>query len=61
MYLKVLENELASKGRKLDYIVVSHTEPDHSGLIPGVLDVHPDAIVVGSKVLCGSIPEILFD
>ena len=37
-------------GRKIDYIIVSHTEPDHSGLIPAVLDRHPDAIVVGSKV-----------
>ncbi len=35
---------------KIDYIFVSHTEPDHSGLIPSVLDRHPDATVCGSKV-----------
>ncbi len=29
---------------------MSHTEPDHSGLIPSVLDRHPDATVCGSKV-----------
>lgn len=38
-----------STGRKIDYIIVSHTEPDHSGLIPAVLDRHPEAVVVGSK------------
>eukprot|EP00983_Pelagomonas_calceolata_P063148 1147598-Pelagomonas_calceolata.AAC.2 len=35
---------------KIDYIFVSHTEPDHSGLIPSVLDRHPEATVCGSKV-----------
>ncbi len=41
----------ARAGRdKIDYVFVSHTEPDHSGLIPAVLDAHPDAIVCGSKV-----------
>jgi flavorubredoxin/flavin reductase (DIM6/NTAB) family NADH-FMN oxidoreductase RutF len=34
----------------IDYIVVSHTEPDHSGLIPDVLKLAPQAVVVGSKV-----------
>ena len=30
--------------------MVSHTEPDHSFLVPAVLDLFPDAVVVGSKV-----------
>ncbi|CAL5226217.1 g9058 [Coccomyxa viridis] len=50
LYMKTLKQELESKGRTLDYIVVSHTEPDHSGLIPDILDVYPEAQVVGSKV-----------
>lgn len=29
---------------------VSHTEPDHSFLVPAVLDLYPEATVVGSKV-----------
>lgn len=29
---------------------VSHTEPDHSYLVPAVLDLYPDATVVASKV-----------
>ena len=34
----------------IDYIVCSHTEPDHSGLIKRVLERAPDATVVGTKV-----------
>ncbi|EFJ49873.1 hypothetical protein VOLCADRAFT_89311 [Volvox carteri f. nagariensis] len=45
-----LQAELKAAGRSLDYIFVSHTEPDHSGLVPAVLDLHPEAVVCGSKV-----------
>ena len=31
LYLDTLRAELAARGRGLDYLVVSHTEPDHSG------------------------------
>ncbi|KAF0652794.1 flavoprotein [Cyanobium sp. Copco_Reservoir_LC18] len=34
----------------IDHLVVSHTEPDHSGLIGDVLDRHPDIEIIGSKV-----------
>lgn len=34
----------------IDYIVISHTEPDHSGLVKDVLALAPQATVVGSKV-----------
>ena len=30
-YIPVLQQQLRAAGRKLDYIIVSHTEPDHSG------------------------------
>lgn len=32
------------------YIIANHTEPDHSFLIPNLLELAPDATVVGSKV-----------
>lgn len=35
--------------RKVDYIVVQHTELDHSGSLGKLLEVFPDAQVVGSK------------
>ena len=34
LYLKALKEQLAARGRSLNYIVVSHTEPDHSGEPP---------------------------
>lgn len=34
----------------IDYLIVNHTEPDHSGLIPALLKQAPHLTVVGSKV-----------
>ncbi len=34
----------------IDYLIISHTEPDHSGLVKDVLKLAPQAVVVGSKV-----------
>jgi flavorubredoxin/flavin reductase (DIM6/NTAB) family NADH-FMN oxidoreductase RutF len=34
----------------LDYLIISHTEPDHSGLVKDILQLAPDVTVVGSKV-----------
>lgn len=36
-------------GRKLDYAVVNHMEPDHSGSLPGVLERFPGVEVIGNK------------
>lgn len=48
LYLDTL-TQLADP-RTLDYLIVSHTEPDHSGLVRDVLELAPQAVVVGSKV-----------
>ncbi|PLS67824.1 MAG: diflavin flavoprotein A [Cyanobacteria bacterium M5B4] len=34
----------------LDYLIISHTEPDHSGLVKDVLRLAPQVTVVGTKV-----------
>ncbi|MBP5972812.1 flavin reductase [Brasilonema sp. CT11] len=34
----------------IQYLIISHTEPDHSGLVKDVLQLAPDVTVVGSKV-----------
>lgn len=34
---------------KLQYVILNHTEPDHSGALPWVLEVAPNARVVASK------------
>ena len=36
-------------GRKLDYVVVQHMEPDHSATLEGILLRHPEATVVCNK------------
>ena len=38
----------ALSGRSLDYIVVQHMEPDHSGSLAYALEQYPDAVVVGT-------------
>tara|TARA_Y100001968_G_scaffold332801_1_gene392390 strand:+ start:1463 stop:3250 length:1788 start_codon:yes stop_codon:yes gene_type:complete len=35
---------------KIDYLIVSHTEPDHSGLIGDLLDLNPGIEIIGSKI-----------
>jgi flavorubredoxin/flavin reductase (DIM6/NTAB) family NADH-FMN oxidoreductase RutF len=34
----------------IDYLIVSHTEPDHSGLIGHLLELNPEIEIVASKV-----------
>ncbi|BEV35323.1 diflavin flavoprotein [Synechococcus sp. M16CYN] len=35
---------------KIDILIVSHTEPDHSGLIGDLIDLNPKIEIVGSKI-----------
>ena len=47
-WLKNLEKELA--GRKPDYLVVQHMEPDHSGSVAEFMKVYPDTKIVASTM-----------
>ena len=42
-----LKNSL--KGKKLDYLVVNHMEPDHSGGIPAITANFPEVKIIGNK------------
>ena len=35
--------------RKIDYIIVNHVEPDHSGALPLINKYYPEARIVGNK------------
>ncbi|HLO52403.1 MAG TPA: diflavin flavoprotein [Kamptonema sp.] len=35
---------------EIDYLIISHTEPDHSGLVKDVLELAPQVTIVASKV-----------
>ncbi|HHP7231425.1 MAG TPA: diflavin flavoprotein [Xenococcaceae cyanobacterium] len=48
LYLATLTGIIDPK--TIDYIIISHTEPDHSGLVKDVLELAPQAVVVGAKV-----------
>ena len=34
----------------IDYLIISHTEPDHSGLVKNILKLAPNITVVGAKI-----------
>ena len=40
--------QTALEGRKPDYLVVQHMEPDHSANIAAFMETYPDAVVVSS-------------
>jgi flavorubredoxin/flavin reductase (DIM6/NTAB) family NADH-FMN oxidoreductase RutF len=48
LYLEALTG--AIDPAEIDYLIISHTEPDHSGLVADVLRLAPHITVVGAKV-----------
>lgn len=44
---------------ELDYIVVNHTEPDHSGCLQHLLKIAPQAIVYGSRQAIAYLNEMI--
>ncbi len=42
-------------GRPIDYLVINHMEPDHSGSIPEVVRAYPDIKIVGNVQTIGMI------
>ncbi|MEB3263489.1 MAG: diflavin flavoprotein [Synechococcus sp.] len=47
-WLPLLEEQIDPL--QIDYLIVSHTEPDHSGLIGHLIDRNPEITIVASKV-----------
>ena len=45
-YLDKLENIL--QGRKIDYLIINHMEPDHSGSIKALLCHYPELTIIGN-------------
>lgn len=46
-YLDNIEDIL--KGRKVDYLIINHMEPDHSGAIRAIVSRYPEITLVGNK------------
>lgn len=47
VYLKKIRNVIGD--RKIDYLVINHMEPDHSGSISLIKQYYPDVVLVGNK------------
>lgn len=45
-------------GEKLDYVVLDHTEPDHSGALALLTKRYPEATIVGTNVALRNIQQI---
>ncbi len=48
LYFQELEKVIDPQ--TIDYLIISHTEPDHSGLVKDLLEIAPHITVVASKV-----------
>ncbi len=48
LWLESLTKQINPKN--ITYLISSHTEPDHSGLISDLLDLNPHITIVGSKI-----------
>ncbi|MEQ9670104.1 diflavin flavoprotein [Coleofasciculus sp. G2-EDA-02] len=48
LYLDTLKGLIEPS--QIDYLIISHTEPDHSGLVKDIVQLAPEITVVGSKV-----------
>lgn len=48
LYLDALRGQIDPT--QIDYLIISHTEPDHSGLVKALLEIAPEIVVVGTKV-----------
>ncbi|MCF7854857.1 MAG: FprA family A-type flavoprotein [Candidatus Pacebacteria bacterium] len=47
-FIEKVRHGIGSRG-KVDYLIVNHMEPDHSGVIRRLLDCYPDLKIVGNK------------
>ncbi|GAB4218475.1 MAG: diflavin flavoprotein [Synechococcales cyanobacterium] len=56
-YLPALRQEIDPS--QISYLIISHTEPDHSGLVKDLLDLNPNLVVVGSKVALSFLSDLV--
>ena len=47
-WLQLLKQQIEPTA--IDYLIVSHTEPDHSGLVGEIIDLNPEIEILASKV-----------
>ncbi|SHK02714.1 Flavorubredoxin [Geosporobacter subterraneus DSM 17957] len=55
-YIRKIQSIIGTD-RKVDYLIINHMEPDHSGLIKSVLELYPDIKIVGNEKTFGMIAD----
>ena len=56
----MLDNiEEITPAKNIDYIIMNHTEPDHSGSILTLLEINPDITIVGTSAAIKNIRNIV--
>jgi len=56
LYRQELEEALG--GTRPDYLIVNHTEPDHSGAVAALLDAWPEMVIVTNAVAAKNLRQI---
>ncbi|MEG0658040.1 FAD-dependent oxidoreductase [Anaerorhabdus sp.] len=44
---------------KIDYVVLNHTEPDHTGSLEKLIEINPNLVIVATPVAIGFLKEIM--
>lgn len=56
-YIETIEQHVAVKD--IDYVVVNHTEPDHSGSLKKIIEINPDIQVYGTTAAIKNLGSIM--
>lgn len=56
-FIDTLKHNLG--GRDLDYLIINHMEPDHSGCYKTVIDLYPNVVLVGNKKSRGMLKDYM--
>ena len=59
LYLDALQGLIDPQ--EIDYLIISHTEPDHSGLVKDFLELAPQAVVVAAKMAIKFLEDLVHE
>lgn len=51
--------EISLNGKKLDYLIISHLEPDHSGSIEILINKYPDIKIISNEKVFNMLPQFI--
>ena len=54
-YIDIIEDVIGN--RTIDYLIINHMEPDHSGALKAIIQKYPDITLVGNKKTFGFVED----